>query len=92
MRRPVISTFVAGIPELVRSGVNGWLVPAGDVDALADAIISCLDTSFEQLEEMGNAGRAAVLANYNVEKEAAKLGQILCETTVKNSPHLQTRE
>ena len=36
MRRPVITTYVAGIPELVRPGENGWLVPAGDVDALAD--------------------------------------------------------
>ena len=33
--RPVISTFVGGIPELVRPGENGWLVPAGDIEALA---------------------------------------------------------
>ena len=32
LRRPVISTYVAGIPELVRPGENGWLVPAGDVE------------------------------------------------------------
>ena len=31
LRRPVISTYVAGIPELVISGEHGWLVPAGDV-------------------------------------------------------------
>ena len=30
LRRPVISTYVAGIPELVRDGEHGWLVPAGD--------------------------------------------------------------
>ena len=36
LRRPVISTYVAGIPELVRPGENGWLVPAGDVEALAE--------------------------------------------------------
>ena len=35
LRRPVITTYVAGIPELVRDGENGWLVPAGDVEALA---------------------------------------------------------
>ena len=34
LRRPVISTFVGGIPELVHSGEHGWLVPAGDVDGL----------------------------------------------------------
>src|SRR5690348_8438632 len=33
--RPVISTFVAGIPELVHTGEHGWLVPAGDSEALS---------------------------------------------------------
>ena len=35
LRRPVISTYVAGIPELIHPGEHGWLVPAGDVEALA---------------------------------------------------------
>ena len=45
LRRPVISTYVAGIPELVRSGEHGWLVPAGDVEALADAMQACLSSA-----------------------------------------------
>ena len=36
--RPVITTWVAGIPELVRAGENGWLVTAGDVGELASAM------------------------------------------------------
>ena len=43
LRRPVISTYVAGIPELVRQGIDGWLTPAGDVDALVHAMQACLD-------------------------------------------------
>ena len=35
LRRPVISTYVAGIPELVETGKCGWLIPAGDIPALA---------------------------------------------------------
>jgi glycosyltransferase involved in cell wall biosynthesis len=35
---PVVATAVGGVPELVRNGENGLLVPAGDADALADAI------------------------------------------------------
>ena len=35
---PVIATAVGGVPELVRDGENGLLVPAGDHDALAAAI------------------------------------------------------
>ncbi len=34
LRRPVLSTYIAGIPELVRPGETGWLVPAGDVGAV----------------------------------------------------------
>jgi glycosyltransferase involved in cell wall biosynthesis len=35
---PVVSTAVGGVPEVVHDGENGLLVPAGDVDALADAM------------------------------------------------------
>jgi glycosyltransferase involved in cell wall biosynthesis len=31
LRRPVLSTYVAGIPELVIPGENGWLFPAGSI-------------------------------------------------------------
>jgi len=37
--RPVVATRIAGVPELVRPGENGFVVPARDVDALAEAIL-----------------------------------------------------
>ncbi|NCB26148.1 MAG: colanic acid biosynthesis glycosyltransferase WcaL [Bacteroidia bacterium] len=77
MGRPVISTFVAGIPELVRDGVNGWLVPAGDVDALVDAIVKLTDTPPEQLTAMGKRGTEAVRANHQLQAEIDKLEQYL---------------
>jgi glycosyltransferase involved in cell wall biosynthesis len=40
--RPVVGTYIAGVPELVESGVNGWLIPAGNVDATAEAILQVL--------------------------------------------------
>ena len=36
--RPVIASAVGGVPEVVEHGENGWLVPAGDVTALAEAL------------------------------------------------------
>ena len=74
LRRPVISTFIAGIPELVHAGEHGWLVPAGDVDALAEAMRVCLNTPVDLLVRMGDAARERVLARHDVNREAAKLG------------------
>ncbi len=71
--RPVISTYIAGIPELVQPGKTGWLVPASDVAALAEAMEEALVAPVERLAEMGGAGRAYVLEHHDAVKEAGKL-------------------
>ena len=76
LRRPVISTFVAGIPELVHTGEHGWLVPAGDVEALLQAMQACLDAPTETLAAMGEAARKRVVERHSVETEAAKLASL----------------
>ena len=40
MQRPVIATQIAGIPELIVDGIDGWLISAGSVDALERAHIA----------------------------------------------------
>lgn len=76
LKRPVISTFVCGIPELVQSGEHGWLVPAGDVEALAHAMQACLDTPAEILTRMGEAAYKRVLERHSIDTEAAKLAKL----------------
>ena len=78
--RPVVSTFVAGIPELVQNGVHGWLAPAGDVDALADAIRALLAASPDRLAAMGKAGAARVAERHDAGHEAAKLAELFRTT------------
>ncbi len=73
LRRPVISTFVAGIPELVLPGENGWLVPAGDVEALAAAMRELLRAPVGQLSAMGELGRARALERHDIATAAATL-------------------
>lgn len=75
--RPVISTFVAGIPELVQPCKTGWLVPAGDVDQLTAAMAAMLDAPIEELEQMGRAGAERVASDHNVTIEAAKLRELI---------------
>lgn len=76
LRRPVISTFVAGIPELVVPGEHGWLVPAGDIEALVQAMQACLDAPADILVRMGESAYRRVLARHDVDREAAKLAKL----------------
>jgi len=76
LKRPVISTFVAGIPELVVPGEHGWLAPAGDVEALVEIMRSCLDMPGETMAQMGEAARQRVIERHSVETEALKLGKL----------------
>ena len=79
--RPVIATFVAGIPELVLPGETGWLVPAGDVDALVDAIDELAQTNVADLIKMGRIGRERAFERHDVTKEAAKLAAHFADGT-----------
>jgi glycosyltransferase involved in cell wall biosynthesis len=74
--RPVVSTYVAGIPELVQNGVHGWLVPAGDVEQLTDAIRELLTTSPDRLVAMGKAGAARVAERHDAGREAGRLADL----------------
>lgn len=74
--RPAITTFIAGIPELVEDGVNGWLIPAGSVAAMVRAIKRALEASAAELTRMGQAGATAVAARHDASREAARLGDL----------------
>jgi L-malate glycosyltransferase len=58
---PVVASNVGGIPELVEDGKTGRLVPAGDSQALASAIVGLLEHP-EQAAEFGMAGRRRITA------------------------------
>jgi glycosyltransferase involved in cell wall biosynthesis len=58
--RPVVASDVGGIPELVRSGETGLLVPAEDPERLAKALVELLEAAPERLARMGAAARAEV--------------------------------
>jgi len=71
--RPVLTTSIAGIPELVRHDIDGWLVPAGDVKALTDMLSRALATAPAKLQDMGLAARARVIERHSIDTEATKL-------------------
>ena len=74
--RPCVSTFVAGIPELVEPGKNGWLVPAGAVAPLAGAIRAVLAPTPEELGRMGEHGRGRVREMHDIDRIAPRLAAL----------------
>jgi glycosyltransferase involved in cell wall biosynthesis len=78
--RPVISTYIAGIPELVDQDC-GWIIPAGDTDALIAAMRDALNASEGVLTAKGAEGRRRVETGHDVDREAAKLKALFSDVT-----------
>ena len=70
--RPVISTYIAGIPELVDAKC-GWMIPAGSVDDMVIAIRSALLASPSTLSSLGREGRQRIEAEHDIDKIAKQL-------------------
>ena len=75
-KRPVVSTYIAGIPELVQPGKTGWIIPAGDVPSLAATLKEVIATDVETLTRMGEVGQARACDRHLIDTEAAKLNAL----------------
>jgi len=75
MELPVVSTFHADIPEIVRNGKTGFLVPEGDVAALS-RILDELLRRRDAWMRIGRAGRAFLEAKHEMGKVGEQLEQI----------------
>ncbi|MEY2499785.1 MAG: hypothetical protein QOI07_119 [Verrucomicrobiota bacterium] len=72
---PVISTPLAGIPEMVEEGTNGVLTPERDPTALADAIERLLGNP-EEARTLGNRGREIAGERFSIQTSARQLQQL----------------
>jgi glycosyltransferase involved in cell wall biosynthesis len=64
---PVVATRVGGVPDVVRDGVDGYLVEAGDTEAAADRL-AALARDPGLRRRLGEAGSAHVRERYSVER------------------------
>ena len=64
---PVIATAVGGLPEVVRDGVDGFLLPVGDVEAMAARALELLRDDERRLS-FGQAGRRRVAEQFEQDK------------------------
>lgn len=74
--RPVVVSAIAGTPELVDAAC-GWLVPAGSVERLAEAMAEVLDATPDRLAAMGAEGRARVLRRHDADTNARALSALI---------------
>ena len=64
---PVVANRVGGVPDVVRDGVDGFLVEPGDVEAAAERLAT-LAADPGLRTRLGESGRARVLARYSVSR------------------------
>jgi glycosyltransferase involved in cell wall biosynthesis len=77
-RRPVVATAAGGLPDKVRDGATGWLVPPGDAPALARALRTALGAD-APLAAMGCAGRELVEAEFSWTRSADRMLAVFAE-------------
>lgn len=73
---PVVATQIAGISELVENGVNGYLVPPGEPNILADCIEKLLSNYLLRVK-FSTLGRAKVETDFNIHYEVARLYRLM---------------
>lgn len=76
LQRPVIASRIAGIPELVRDGKEGWLITPGDRDALAESLIRLSTTSVAALDAMGRAAQDRVRERHHTGRIVEKIDEL----------------
>jgi len=81
---PVIATSISGIPELVRNGDTGWLVPPENVDALADALSQVYKDPAEA-HKRARSGRRWVLDEFELFSNVKKLSSLFAQSSLSPS-------
>lgn len=75
--RPVIASWCAGVPELVRPGRDGWTFAPGDLAGLVDALEQFMGMSTDALDEMGKSAQQQVCKMHDSKRLANQLATLL---------------
>ena len=83
--KPVVATAVGGVPELIRDGETGIVVPRGDPDAMADAVLRMCGTP-GRAARMGAAARARARRDFDIRTSTQALERIYRSLLRSRSP------
>jgi colanic acid/amylovoran biosynthesis glycosyltransferase len=78
MEIPCVTTHITGIPELIRSGIEGLLVAPSDLDGLVHALETLMDDSILR-ERVAKSGRSRILKDYDLGRNVEQLAVIFGE-------------
>lgn len=82
---PLLSTTVSGIPELVRHGETGLLVPPADANALAEGLLALANDPVLRIQ-LGEGARSLVEEKFNSKRNAATLAKLFDQVIAASSP------
>ena len=71
---PCVATAIGGVVDVLRPGVEGWLVAPGDTSTLASALIDALSSAERQ--RLGAAARERVQRDFSLDSTADRLAQL----------------
>lgn len=74
--RPIIASDVAGTPELICEGENGFLIKAGDVETLSQKMIWCMENKSE-LKKMGEYSRSLIEEKFTEKEQVKRWAELL---------------
>ncbi|MCC6457170.1 MAG: glycosyltransferase [Caldilineaceae bacterium] len=80
--KPIVSTAVGGIPEVITGGQEGWLAPVGAITQLAQQLKTLLDNA-AQRQAMGERGAAKVEAAYHIKQRVHAIEEVYKEVLQK---------
>jgi colanic acid/amylovoran biosynthesis glycosyltransferase len=80
LQRPVLTTYISGIPELITHGEEGWLFPAGSIEELKAAMRECLEASVSEIARRGARARERVVSRHHIGKEIKQLVELFRQT------------
>lgn len=86
---PIISSNVGGMTELIHHGQNGLLVPSGNADLLAKALLSLLEDE-PLMRQMGSNGRQFVVDHFSWDETKTDLLRVYQQTIFLKIPYYPT--
>ena len=76
LKRPVLTSRITGIPELVREGIDGYLFAPADTVALTEAMLELDENDVEELSAMGENARQRVRSRHHTDDAVQRLDKL----------------